>query len=647
MITVNNLSIYFSGIPLFKEVSFVVSDNDRIGLVGKNGAGKTTLLKILSGELQAEKGNIVISKGHKIGYLPQEMSLATEKNVWEETLTAFSEIKHIESQIEKLTQQLAHYTDYESAEYESLLNTLSELNHRFEYLGANHIESDTEKVLLGLGFLKSDFERKMNEFSSGWQMRVELAKILLKKPEIVLLDEPTNHLDIESIQWLEGFLQSYIGAVILVSHDRTFLNKVCKRTVEITLGRIEDYNCNYSTYVERRMERIAHQKQVFENQQKEIDTIEQFIERFRYKSSKAKQVQSRVKLLEKMDIVEVDELDTSHIHFLFPPAPNCNRVVFEADNLSKRYDKKEVLHDVNFVIEHQQKVAFVGKNGEGKTTLMRILHQELALTTGTLHRGELVKIGYYAQNQNLLLDLSKTVLQTMDDIAVGDIRTKIRGILGSFLFTNEDMNKKVSVLSGGEKARLALAKLLLEPYNVLLLDEPTNHLDMQSKDVLKNALLRYNGTLILVSHDRDFLQGLSDKVFEFRNKTVKVHLGDIQEYLDKRKLESLQLLNSNRQNSTSTADLSDSDMKNRWEQQKQKESAIRKLNRQIEQRESDIQLAEKKIDEINQKMSCPEKFGEQIASGELYKEYQSLQHKVDMLVAEWEILCEQLEELKS
>lgn len=647
MITVNNLSIYFSGIPLFKEISFVVSDNDRIGLVGKNGAGKTTLLRILSGELDAEKGSIVISKGHKIGYLPQEMSLKTDQTIWNETLTAFSEIKFIEKQIEKLTQQLSERNDYESSEYENLINALTELNHRFEYLGANHIESDTEKVLLGLGFLKSDFERKMNEFSSGWQMRVELAKILLKKPEIVLLDEPTNHLDIESIQWLEGFLQTYNGTIILVSHDRTFLNKVSKRTVEITCGRIEDYNCNYSSYVERRTERIAHQKQVFENQQKEIEAIEQFIERFRYKATKAKQVQSRVKMLEKMDVVEIDELDTSHIHFLFPSAPNCNRVVFEAENLSKKYDQKEVLHDVNFVIENQEKVAFIGKNGEGKTTLTRILHRELPFTSGKLHRGELVKIGYYAQNQNLLLDHSKTIFQTMDDIAVGDIRTKIRGILGSFLFTNDDMDKKVSVLSGGEKARLALAKLLLEPYNVLLLDEPTNHLDMQSKDVLKNALLRYNGTLIIVSHDRDFLQGLTDKVFEFRDKTVKVHLGDIQDYLEKRNLESLQLLNSSRQNAVAATETSESDSKNQWEQQKQKESAIRKLSRQIEKTENDIQQAEKQLDEINKKMSNPEKYVEQIASGELYKEFQNTQHKVEMLVYEWEILCEQLENLKS
>lgn len=646
MITVNNASVYFSGIPLFKDISFVVADTDRIGLVGKNGAGKTTLLRILAGELSFEKGQMIISKGHKIGYLPQEMALNADKTVWEETLTAFAEIQQIEANIEKLSQELADFTDYDSPAYETLLSDLSDLNHRLEYLDTNHIESNTEKVLLGLGFLKTDFDLNMNTFSSGWQMRVELAKILLQKPEIILLDEPTNHLDIESIQWLENFLQSYQGTIILVSHDRTFLNKVVKRTIEITLGRIEDYNCNYSTYVTRRMERIEHQKQIFENQQKEIQAIEQFIDRFRYKASKAKQVQSRVKMLEKMNVIEVDEMDASRIHFLFPSAPNCNRVVFEAENLSKKYDEKEVLQNVNFVIEQQEKVAFIGKNGEGKSTLMRILHQELPLTTGKLHKGELVKIGYYAQNQNLLLNPTKTVLQTLDDIAVGDIRSKIRGILGSFLFVNEDMDKKVSVLSGGEKARLSLAKLLLEPYNVLMLDEPTNHLDMKSKDVLKNALLHYNGTLILVSHDRDFLQGLTDKIFEFKNKTVKVHLGDIQNYLDKRQLESLQLLNTKAHSATSALQSSESGTKNQWEKQKEKESALRKVSKQIKNIENDIHHTEQTIKEINQKLSCPEEFSGQITSEELYKQFQACQKKLEKLVSEWETQSMELEKLK-
>jgi len=636
MISVQNLSVYFSEEPLFKEVSFVVSDTDRIGLVGKNGAGKTTLLKILSHEMQAEKGNIVISKGHRIGYLPQEMHVSSDKTVWDETLSAFSEVKQLEEKINNITHQIASVDDYESKEYLNLLENLSALTHRLEYTGANQIESNTEKVLLGLGFSKNDFYRRMNEFSSGWQMRVALAKILLQHPEIILLDEPTNHLDIESIQWLENFLYNYYGAVILVSHDRAFLNKVCNRTIEITLGKIEDYNCNYSTYVGRRKERIASQKQAFENQQKEIEAIENFIERFRYKATKAKQVQSRVKLLEKMDVIEVDEIDTSKIHFLFPPAPNCNRVVFETENLSKKYDTKEVLQNVNFAIENKEKIAFVGKNGEGKTTLMRILHHELQHTTGNLHRGEMVKIGYYAQNQNLLLDSKKTVFETMDDVAVGEIRTKIRGILGSFLFSNDDIDKKVSVLSGGEKARLALAKLLLEPYNVLLLDEPTNHLDMASKDVLKNALLRYNGTLIIVSHDRDFLQGLTDKVFEFRNKTVKVHLGDIQDYLDKTNLQSLELLNTKTSDLQSTTTDSESDFKMQWEKQKQKDSSIRKLEKQIEKIENEIQTKEKLLEELNSKLCTPEHYAEEVNSGSLYNQYQSLQKEIAVLVEKWE-----------
>ena len=647
MITVNNLSISFSGIPLFQNISFVVADNERIALVGKNGVGKTTLLKILSKELQADEGDIVITKGHRIGYLPQEKNLTTHKTVWDETLTAFDEIKKIETNIEHLTHELTKTTDYESEYYNDLLNKLSELNSRFEYVGANRIESETEKVLLGLGFDKTDFYRQLNEFSSGWQMRIELAKILLKNPEIILLDEPTNHLDIESIQWLENFLQNYAGIVIVVSHDRTFINKVCKRTIEITLGKIEDYNCDYSTYVQRRQERIAHQKQVVENQQKEIEAIEQFIERFRYKASKAKQVQSRVKMLEKMDILQEEEIDSSHIHFLFPPAPNCNRVVFEAENLSKSYGNKLVLEKINFVIEQREKVAFIGKNGEGKTTLMRILQKEIDLSSGKLHRGELVKIGYYAQNQNLMLNQNKTVFQTMDDIAVGDIRLKIRNILGSFLFTNEDIDKKVGVLSGGEKARLALAKLLLEPYNVLLLDEPTNHLDMQSKDILKNALLRYNGTLILVSHDRDFLQGLSNKVIEFKNKSIKVHLGDIDDYLEKRKIESLQLLNTKNVSTASKSPTANSETKNRWEQQKQKESDLRKITKQIENIEKEIQSLETAIEEMNRKLAIPENHSNEIASRELYQEYQLLQQKMYKSIAKWEDLCKKHEQLKN
>ena len=643
MITVNNLSIHFTGTYLFDNVSFVVGDKERVGLVGKNGAGKTTLLNILSAQLQPHTGSMVVTSGHKIGYLPQEMNLQANKTVWDETMTAFVEVRQLEQRIENITQQIAQTTDYQSVYYEQLLNRLGDLNHQYSYLDANNIDGEAEQVLLGLGFKKTDFTRNLSEFSSGWQMRVELAKILLRKTEILLLDEPTNHLDIESIQWLEIFLQSYNGCVVMVSHDRMFLDSVCKRTIEITLGGIFDYNCNYSLYVERRLERIEHQKQVFENQQKEIEAIEKFIERFRYKATKAKQVQSRIKLMEKMDLVEVDDLDTSHIHFLFAPAPKCDRVVFEAKHLSKAYQVNPVLDNLNFVVQRGEKIAFVGRNGEGKTTLIRLLHQELPITSGELAMGTMVKMGYYAQNQNILLNPTKTVFETIDDIAVGDMRTKVRGILGSFLFGTDDMEKKVSVLSGGEKARLALAKLLLNPYNVLILDEPTNHLDMQSKDVLKNALLRYDGTLILVSHDRDFLQGLTDKVFEFKDGNIKEYLGDIQYYIEKRKLDSLQSLELKSPKTAQVAKDGKTENKLSWEEQKQYDSQQRKLAKQLEKEEETITRLEKELEELSKKLSDTEHYQAEISSGELYKQYQTAQTALEQAMERWEAVSLALE----
>ena len=643
MISVNNLSVYFSGIALFKGLNFVIGDSERVGLVGKNGVGKTTLLRILSRELEPESGEMVITKGFRVGYLPQEMKIQSDKSVWDKTYEAFDEIREIDRRIEKLNTELAEREDYTSETYGKLIEQINDLNHRRQYLGAAHIESDMEQVLVGLGFTKEDFQRPMSVFSSGWQMRIELAKILLRRTEVILLDEPTNHLDIESIQWLEDFLQSYHGSLIMVSHDRRFLNNVCRRTIEITLGHIEDYKCCYNDYVERRLERIAHQQKVFENQQKEISDIEAFIERFRYKATKAKQVQSRIKMLEKMDVVQVDELDTSRIHFLFPPAPKCNRVVFEAEDLCQAYEpSKTILEKINLVIENQEKVAFIGKNGEGKSTMMKLLMQEIFPFSGKLHIGDMVKIGYYAQNQNQKLDHSRTVFQTLDDVAVGDMRTKVRGILGSFLFDEDDLEKKVGVLSGGEKARLALAKLLLEPYNVLLLDEPTNHLDMTSKDVLKNALLRYDGTLVIVSHDRDFLQGLTDKVIEFRNKGVKVHLGDIQEYLDQRKIASLEALSAR---STANA-ASDSSGKNQWEDKKRRDSQLRKLEKNVRMLETAIDAKEGELSACSEKLNDPEHYAADIASGALYKEYQQLKNEVDALMKEWEEASAELEDFQ-
>ncbi len=642
MIHISNLSVHFTGVYLFENVSFVVGDNDKIGLVGKNGAGKTTLLNILAKQLEPQGGTVVYTSGHKVGYLPQEMRISSAQTIWDETLTAFEEVRKVEQNIALLTQQIADSTDYESEAYAQKLNRLEELNRRAVYLGAGNMTSDTERVLMGLGFSRSDFSRPVTEFSSGWQMRVELAKILLRKTEIILLDEPTNHLDIESIQWLESFLQSYNGALIMVSHDRVFLDSVCKRTVEITCGHVEDYNCNYSTYVTRRAERIEHQKAVYENRQKERAEIEDFIERFRYKATKAKQVQSRVKMLEKMEVVQVDEVDTSKIRFLFPPAPKCDKVVFEAENLQKSYDNHQVLQGIDFAILKGEKVAFVGRNGEGKTTLVRMLQGELLPTAGKLSKGSMVKIGYFAQNHNQFLDFKKNVFQTIDDVAVGDMRTKVRGLLGSFLFSNDDMEKPVSVLSGGEKSRLVLAKLLLEPYNVLILDEPTNHLDMQSKDVLKNALLRYDGTLILVSHDRDFLAGLTDKVYEFKDGKIKEYLGDIQYFLDKKQSESApasSFAGSQPQPETKTA------VKISWEEQKQKESQIRKLSKQIEQTEAKITECEAELEHISACLANQEQYQKEIASGELYKQYETIQANLNTCMEEWERLSEEMMKL--
>ncbi|MBQ8045932.1 MAG: ABC-F family ATP-binding cassette domain-containing protein, partial [Bacteroidales bacterium] len=498
MISINNLSVQFTGTNLFDNVTFNINDRDRIGLVGKNGAGKSTLLKIIAGLQQPETGTIIVAKDQTIGYLPQEMIPNSNRTIIDEALTAFEQIDTLEAELQKLTNEIANRTDYDSKEYELLLNRHHDVNEHILMLGGNNRQEQTEKILLGLGFIHTDFARPITEFSGGWQMRVELAKILLKHPDFILLDEPTNHLDIESIQWLENFLSTYTGAVILLSHDRTFLDNITKRTIEITAGKIYDYKANYSEYVVLMEERRSSQMSALTNQQREIAQIQSFIERFRYKATQAKQVQSRIKMLEKMDKVSIDEVSTESIHFQFPPAPHSGKVVVEAEHLCKAYGEKQILNDLNFIIPKGSKTAFVGKNGEGKSTLAKIIIGEIDDYSGMFKLGHQVSIGYFAQNQAALLDGEKTVFDTIDQIAVGDIRPKIRNILGSFLFDEEAIDKKVKVLSGGEKARLALAKLLLTPCNLLILDEPTNHLDMNSKDILKNALLQYTGTLIVV-----------------------------------------------------------------------------------------------------------------------------------------------------
>ena len=643
MISINKLSIHFTGTYLFDDVSFIINDKDRIGLVGKNGAGKSTLLKILSGEMEPESGEIVKTSGQTVGYLPQEMIPDSKRNVFQEALTAFEEALSLQKKVKELTIQIAERTDYESDDYLNLVHLFSEADERFRLIGGHTMQADTEKILLGLGFLKSDFDRPMIAFSSGWQMRVELAKILLKKPDTILLDEPTNHLDIESIQWLEGFLINYPGAVVLVSHDRAFLDNVTTRTIEITLGRINDYKASYSEYVEQRAERRENQMAAFNNQQKSIDDIENFIERFRYKSTKSRQVQSRIKMLEKMDKIEVEDIDNSSIRFKFPPAPHSGRVVVEAVDLIKNFGEKLVLNDINFAINKGESIAFVGKNGEGKTTLSKIIVGELDYK-GKMQLGHQVIIGYFAQNQAAMLDGEKTVFETIDDIAVGDIRPKVRSILGGFLFGTEDIDKKVKVLSGGEKSRLALAKLLLTPVNLLVLDEPTNHLDMQSKDILKNALLQFEGTLIVVSHDRDFLQGLTEKVFEFRNKQIKPYIGDIYDFLESRKLENLKQLEINNRNTDNTKNDVVSDNKINWEKKRESDKEIRKIKNKVEKCEQEISKIEAEIKRLDKVLANPEEHKAEFNKGDIYKTYQDLKDKLDEQMLFWEELHTELSE---
>ncbi len=641
MIQINKLSVNFTGDFLFKDVSFVAGDRDRIGLVGHNGAGKSTLLKIIHRDIEPASGTMVITSGHRVGYLPQELAGNSPLTVWDEAVSAFSEIKDMERKMQRISNELAERTDYESNEYAQLTQQLSDLNDRYNHLGGNTIEADTEKVLAGMGFLREEFHLPMSSFSNGWQMRVCLAKILLQKPEIILLDEPTNHLDIESIQWLEDYLANYDGCVILVSHDRAFLDRVTNRTIEITLGNIQDYKCSYSQYVEQRLERIESQQSAYENQQQQIAQIERFIDRFRYKATKARQVQSRIKMLEKMDRIAVDEYDTSSISFKFPPAPHSGLVVVESKNLSLGYDTKPgVLKGVDFRLERGERVAFVGRNGEGKSTMVKAIVGSLPPESGELQLGYQVVVGYYAQNQAQLLNPEKTVFETIDDVAVGDIRPKIRTILGSFLFDTEDTEKKVKVLSGGEKARLALAKLLLSPFNLLILDEPTNHLDMPSKDVLKNALLQYEGSLILVSHDRDFLQGLTSKVYEFKNHKMTAFTGDVYDFLAQRKMETLNELQSRNVTASSTSGEKVSSNKELWEQKKQREADDRKKKNRLRKLEDELELLQRLLADTEERLANPEANADVIASGELYKAYESIKADIEAKEMEWLELSE-------
>ncbi len=643
MISVENLQVEFGGFTLFDDVSFVINKKDRIALVGKNGAGKSTLLKILAGLQSPTHGVVSIPKETTIGYLPQQMQLKDIRTVREEAELAFEQIHEMERKINHLNEQLAERTDYESEAYHKLIDQVTHLSEQFQMAGGNNYHAELERTLLGLGFLREDFDRPTSEFSGGWRMRIELAKLLLRHPDVLLLDEPTNHLDIESIQWLENFIATRANAVVLVSHDRAFIDNTTSRTIEIELGHIYDYKVKYSEYVVLRKERREQQLRAFENQQKKLADTEAFIERFRYKATKSTQVQSRIKQLEKIERIEVDEVDTSMLNLKFPPAPHSGSYPVIAEEVSKSYGNHLIFEHVNLTIQRGEKVAFVGKNGEGKSTLVKCIMNEIPYE-GTLKLGHGVKIGYFAQNQAQLLDDNLTVFDTIDYVAQGDIRTKIRDILGAFMFGGEASEKKVKVLSGGERSRLAMIRLLLEPVNLLILDEPTNHLDMRSKDVLKNALKEFDGTVIVVSHDRDFLDGLVEKVYEFGNKRVTEHLGGIYDFLEKKKLQSLQELERDtKEPKNPINEETPTQNKLSYEARKEQNKLIKKLERTIAESEKKIEQIENAIKEIEQKLATPEG----ASDTSLYTQYANLKKELSEVMDQWTEQTLELEELNS
>ncbi|WP_293667708.1 ABC-F family ATP-binding cassette domain-containing protein [uncultured Parabacteroides sp.] len=643
MISVEGLTVEFGGFTLFDDVSFVVNKKDRIALVGKNGAGKSTMLKIFAGLQSPTAGTVSVPKETTIGYLPQQMKLADTQTVREEAEQAFEHIHEMEKEMERLNQQLAERTDYETESYQKLIDRVTHLTEHFQMMGGNNYHAELERTLIGLGFTRSDFDRPTSEFSGGWRMRIELAKLLLRKPDVLLLDEPTNHLDIESIQWLENFIATRANAVILVSHDRAFIDNTTFRTVEIELGKIYDYKVKYSEYVVLRQERREQQLRAFENQQKKLADTEAFIERFRYKATKSVQVQSRIKQLEKVERIEVDEVDTAMLNLKFPPAPRSGSYPVIVEDLAKRYGEHLIFEHATFTINRGDKVAFVGKNGEGKSTLVKCIMGEITDFTGKLQLGHNVKIGYFAQNQAQLLDENMTVFDTIDYVAQGDIRTKIRDILGAFMFGGEASDKKVRVLSGGEKTRLAMIRLLLEPVNLLILDEPTNHLDMRSKDVLKDALKEFDGTVIVVSHDREFLDGLVDKVYEFGNKRVVEHLGGIYDFLEHKKMDSLQELERSAQvaSDAAAADVQPTQNKLSYEARKEQSRAIKKVEKAIAESEKKIAELEKSIAAIEAKLATPEG----AADVSLYSEYSALKKDLSETMDLWAEQTIELEEL--
>ena len=631
---------------LFENISFVVNKRDKIALVGKNGAGKTTMLRIITGEQQPTSGTVSRQTDITIGYLPQQMVLKDELTVKEEAGRAFEHLQQMDEAIDRMNKQLAERTDYDSEDYQELIERVAQKTELRALMQSENIEAEIEKTLTGLGFERSDFDRPTSEFSGGWRMRIELAKLLLRRPDVLLLDEPTNHLDIESIQWLEAFLKNRNGALLLVSHDRAFIDNVTNRTIEISLGKIYDYKVSYSQFVELRKERVEQQMRAYENQQKLIHDTEDFIERFRYKATKAVQVQSRIKMLDKLERIEVDEVDRSRMRLKFPPAPRSGDYPVIAEDLRKDYGTLNVFHDVNFTIKRGEKVAFVGKNGAGKSTLVKCIMGEIPFD-GKLQIGHNVKIGYFAQNQAQLLDETLTVHDTIDYVAVGDIRTRINDILGAFMFGGKNADKKVKVLSGGEKSRLAMIRLLLQPVNLLILDEPTNHLDMPSKDVLKEAIQAFDGTVIVVSHDRDFLNGIVNKVYEFGDHRIREHLGGIYDFLQKKQLDSLQQLEiKNTPSSTVSAveatEATASQGKMDYQRQKERERRIRQAEKQVKTYEAKIAELEEQLAEIEEKLST--------AGSEdldIYYAHSKINRELEEAMAKWEEAGEDLEKVRN
>ena len=645
MISINNLTVAYGGFTLLNEINFHISESDKIGLVGKNGAGKSTILKLVCGLQSPTSGKVAVPNGVRIGYLPQIMEHHKGRSVIDEAMTAFADMFALEDELERISLELAEREDYESKEYQDLIIRMNEVNDAISYTRSDNPQVQAEKTLIGLGFKYEELSRPTETFSQGWNMRIELAKILLAKPDVLLLDEPTNHLDIESIEWLEGYLKEYRGSLVLISHDRKFLDNVTNRTVEIMLGRIHDYKVPYSKYLELRKERLEQQRAAFENQQRMIEKTEEFIEKFRYKPTKSNQVQSRVKQLEKLERIEVDLEDKSALAVKFPPAPRSGDIAYKADEMTVGYGTKVVFSDAQIEVRRGEKVALVGRNGEGKTTLMRVIMGELDPMAGESKVGYNVNIGYYAQNQEDILDKEDTVFGTLDRIAVGDIRLKLRDILGAFLFKGEDIDKKVAVLSGGERARLAMAKLILKPYNLLALDEPTNHMDIRSKDILKQALKSYDGTLIIVSHDRDFLDGLVDKLYEFRDGKVKEHLGGVQEFLERRKLESLSELERHYK---PAAEEKPAEVIQKKEEAKQEYQAKKYVSKEEKKIKNRISFLEKKIEEYETKMSEIE--AKLMSPGpdddvmDLTRAYLENKRELDYKMEEWSELNEKLEQ---